>query len=39
VHEAVPDHETNQEAFEAHVRLIIDRIIALTPRLAKRLSP
>jgi len=39
VDEVVPDHETNQAAFEAHVRIIIDRIIELTPRLAKRLSP
>ena len=39
VDEVVPDHETNRSAFEAHVRMIIDRIIELTPKLAKRLSP
>lgn len=38
VDEAVPDHETNGPAFEAHVRLIIDRIIELTPRLRDRLA-
>ena len=38
VDEVVPDHETNRPAFEAHVRMIIDRIIELTPSLAKRLA-
>lgn len=39
VHEVVKDHESNPAAFEAHVRLIIDRIIELTPQLASRLLP
>jgi len=38
VDEIVPDYETNRTAFEAHVRTIIDRIVELTPRLAKRLT-
>ena len=37
VHEVVKDHESNPAAVEAHVRLIIDRIIELTPRFADRL--
>jgi protein-tyrosine phosphatase len=37
VHEAVPDYSTNSAAAETHVRVIIDRIIELIPRLAKRL--
>ena len=37
VDEAVIDHRTNPIAVEAHVRMIIDRIIALTPLLADRL--
>ena len=34
--EAVPDYETNQVAAEAHIRTIIDRIVELTPMLARR---
>ena len=37
VDEAVIDHRTNPIAVEAHVRMIIDRIVALTPLLADRL--
>ncbi len=37
VDEVVPDHETNAVAVDAHVRMTIDRIIELTPRLAERL--
>ena len=37
VDEAVRDHETNPVAVDAHVRMIIDRIIELTPQLANRL--
>ena len=37
VAEAVADHETNPVAVDDHVRMIIDRIIGLTPRLADRL--
>jgi len=37
VDDVVPDHETNPVAVEAHVRMTIDRIIELTPRLAERL--
>jgi hypothetical protein len=37
IHEAVSDYETNPTAAAAHVRMIIDRIIQLTPRLAIRL--
>ena len=37
VNQAVPQYETNTAAAETHVRMIIDRIIELTPRLAKRL--
>jgi protein-tyrosine phosphatase len=37
VDEVVRDHKTNPIAVEAHVRVIIDRIIELTPQLATRL--
>jgi len=37
VEEAVKDHATNAVAVQAHVRMIIDRIIDLTPELAARL--
>ncbi len=37
IHEAVSDYETNPAAATTHVRMIIDRIIELTPRLATRL--
>jgi protein-tyrosine-phosphatase len=37
VNEAVKDYGTNPGAVEAHVRMIIDRIIELTPQLARRL--
>ena len=36
VDEAVPDYETNRTGLEIHVRTIIDRILELTPMLAKR---
>ena len=38
VEEAVADHATNPDAVDAHVRLIIDRIIELTPLLLARLE-
>ena len=37
VDEVVRDHKTNPVAVDAHVRMIIDRIIELTPQLANRL--
>ena len=37
VGEIVRDHETNPIAVKAHVSLIVDRIIELTPQLANRL--
>jgi protein-tyrosine phosphatase len=37
VEEAVKDYQMNLVAVEAHVRMIIDRIIELTPQLANRL--
>lgn len=37
VNEIVRDYETNPVAVDAHVRMIIDRIIELTPQLASRL--
>jgi protein-tyrosine phosphatase len=37
VDEVIADHATNAEAVEAHVRMTIDRILELTPRLAERL--
>ncbi len=37
VDEAIVDYATNPDAVAAHVRLTIDRIIELTPRLAARL--
>jgi protein-tyrosine phosphatase len=37
VDEVVKDHKTNPITVEAHVRMIIDRIIELTPQLANRL--
>jgi protein-tyrosine phosphatase len=38
VDEAVADHRTNPQAVEAHVCKTIDRIIELTPRLARELT-
>ena len=38
VEEAVPDYQRNVAAAEAHIRMIIDRILELTPRLAQRLT-
>ena len=38
VNEAIRDYETNPVAAAAHVRMIIDRIIELTPHLARRLD-
>jgi protein-tyrosine phosphatase len=37
VDEAVTDHKTNPIAVGMHIRMIIDRIIELTPQLANRL--
>jgi protein-tyrosine phosphatase len=37
VDEAIADHRTNPQAVEAHVHKTIDRIIELTPRLAREL--
>ena len=37
VNDGVPDYQANTAAVEAHVRMIIDRIIDLTPRLAEHL--
>jgi protein-tyrosine phosphatase len=37
VDEAVRDHTTNPIAVDTHIRMIIDRIIELTPQLASRL--
>jgi protein-tyrosine phosphatase len=37
IDDVIPDHATNAAAVEAHVRMTIDRIIELTPRLAARL--
>ena len=37
VDEAVRDHKTNPIAVGMHIRMIIDRIIELTPQLANRL--
>ena len=37
VDEVVRDHKTNPVAVDAHIRMIIDRIIELTPQLADRL--
>jgi protein-tyrosine-phosphatase len=39
VDQAVKDHKTNPIAAYTHVRMIIDRIIELTPQLANRLVP
>ena len=38
VNEAVPDYLTNQTASEAHMRMTIDCILRVTPRLADRIS-
>jgi protein-tyrosine phosphatase len=38
IEDVVPDYETNPAAVDAHVRLTIDRILALSPRLAARLD-
>jgi protein-tyrosine-phosphatase len=37
VDEAIVDHRTNPQAVEAHVHKTLDRIIELTPRLARDL--
>jgi len=37
IHEAVPDYASNPEASAAHIRDTIDRILELTPGLARRL--
>ena len=37
IEEVIPDYETNAAAVSAHIRLTIDRIIELAPRLAGRL--
>jgi len=38
IEEAVPDWQTNHAAVAAHMRATIDRILALTPILARRLD-
>lgn len=38
IEEVVLDYQTNAAAVDAHVRATIDRILALTPRLAARLD-
>ncbi len=38
IHEAVPDFRTNSTAAVAYLRSTMDRIVALTPRLAARLE-
>jgi hypothetical protein len=38
IEEVVIDHKTNPAAVEAHIRKTIDRIIELTPQLAKQLQ-
>jgi protein-tyrosine phosphatase len=38
IEEVVADYRTNAAAVDAHVRATIDRIVALTPRLAARLD-
>jgi protein-tyrosine phosphatase len=38
VNKVIKDYKTNPVAVDAHVRVIIDRIIELTPQLASRLS-
>jgi protein-tyrosine phosphatase len=37
LHEAIPDYASNPEASAAHIRETIDRILELTPELARRL--
>jgi len=37
IHEAVPDYASNPDASAAHIRDTIDRILELTPGLARRL--
>ena len=38
IQEVVPDWERNQAATEAHVRLTIDRIVELAPRMAQNID-
>jgi protein-tyrosine phosphatase len=38
IEEVMPDHQSNPAAVDAHVRATIDRILSLTPRLARRLD-
>jgi protein-tyrosine-phosphatase len=38
IEEVVLDYQTNPSAVDAHVRATIDRILSLTPRLARRLD-
>jgi len=37
IHEAIPDYASNPQASAAHIRDTIDRILELTPDLARRL--
>lgn len=38
IEEVVPDYQTNPAAVEAHVRLTIDRILELAPRMAENID-
>jgi protein-tyrosine phosphatase len=38
IHEVVPDWERNQAATEAHIRVTIDRIVELAPRMAENVD-
>ena len=38
IEDVVPDHATNRAAVEAHVRMTIDRIVGLAPRMAENID-
>jgi protein-tyrosine phosphatase len=38
IEDVIPDYETNRVAVEAHVRMTIDRIVELAPRMAKNID-
>ena len=38
IEDVIPDHQTNRVAVEAHVRMTIDRIVGLAPRMVSNID-
>lgn len=38
IEDVIPDYQTNRVAVEAHVRMTIDRIVGLAPRMARNID-